>query len=800
MASIRRKLEKKGVLTMTLLTLVLIGTSCEDKIDSPVVDPSDGKMVEVSLNIGFTNEEDGYALGTKSGVSSDKGVFSCELQPTAVTKGDVSVKPDKLYNLEIVQYTSDGNYKSRTYLNNPGGTAIGSKIVLNFAALDDCQLVIVAWGKGNTKILNTQGLAEAQKKVSIPASTIETIDPTKLDDMNKMPYVLHLKHVKVENNTIKSLDGHDVRLLLKRLATRLTIKWTYNVSGFTLNQIILRSIPLNYNVVAAPDENETYPSLLDQYTNIQLSTEEEIKKGSYSCWIPANVRGFNTASNSPLYRIKANAPTGSAYATFIAKSNLSGFKEKLDYRVYLGGKDYSDFNLYGNTDYSYTVNFSHEGIPVNDYRVTYINPIPASENNENFLNTANCFMVAPGGAFCFNPYKYYINGKVEENALLQSWCSSLDSRIQSVKVLWQTLENGDLGDPVLGTVNAPDDHINVVDIKNGDDFEKARIYCRVAPNTTGGSGVIAAYDKNNQILWSWHIWVTDYAPDAKANESVDDTNKRVQKYTYNGKEQNPMMDRNLGAIAGYTKAPDDDLAKSKANGFHYQYGRKDPFPSTYSSNLSSSTISINATELTPGMLNYYQPDGISYYVRTTVGSATSIQGSFQNPTTTYSKGYSWCSSANDYSRWSDKNNSTVKTLYDPCPAGWRVAGKANYLSLFTDKNYTESAKTEVKENINITNTETAVTDGGVVVCFESENTGRSTYIRMTGYQPDNSKFQYIGELGNLWCRESNANNSNYMLSIVVTGSLGQRRNITKLWYARDSHPLRCIQDRDSQNK
>lgn len=79
MASIRRKLEKKGVLTMTLLTLVLIGTSCEDKIDSPVVDPSEGKMVEVSLNIGFTNEEDGYALGTKSGVFSDKGVFSCEL-------------------------------------------------------------------------------------------------------------------------------------------------------------------------------------------------------------------------------------------------------------------------------------------------------------------------------------------------------------------------------------------------------------------------------------------------------------------------------------------------------------------------------------------------------------------------------------------------------------------------------------------------------------------------------------------------------------------------------------------------
>ena len=196
------------------------------------------------------------------------------------------------------------------------------------------------------------------------------------------------------------------------------------------------------------------------------------------------------------------------------------------------------------------------------------------------------------------------------------------------------------------------------------------------------------------------------------------------------------------------------------------------------------------------MLNYYQPDGISYYVRTTVGSQTSVRVSFQNPTTTYAKDYSWCSSTNEYSRWSDKDNSSVKTVYDPCPAGWRVAGKANYLSLFTDKNYTESDITTIKVNMNITNTETAANDGGVVVCFEEGSSSRSTYIRLTGYQPDDKSFNYIGELANLWCRESNANNRNYMLSITVTGSLGERQNITKLWYARDSHPLRCIQDRE----
>ena len=33
-----------------------------------------------------------------------------------------------------------------------------------------------------------------------------------------------------------------------------------------------------------------------------------------------------------------------------------------------------------------------------------------------------------------------------------------------MKVLWQTLENGDVGDPVLGVVNSAADHTNIVDI------------------------------------------------------------------------------------------------------------------------------------------------------------------------------------------------------------------------------------------------------------------------------------------------------------------------------------------------
>ena len=74
-------------------------------------------------------------------------------------------------------------------------------------------------------------------------------------------------------------------------------------------------------------------------------------------------------------------------------------------------------------------------------------------------------MIAPGGAFCFDPFKYQINGNDNNvNTTLKGWAGD-EGGIASVKVIWQTKENGDLGDPVLGIVNSNDDHTNIVDLK-----------------------------------------------------------------------------------------------------------------------------------------------------------------------------------------------------------------------------------------------------------------------------------------------------------------------------------------------
>ena len=235
MAYIGQNLEKKGVI-MALLTLVLMNIGCEDNIDNPAVNPSEGKTVEVSLHIGFADEADGYIVATKSNVPTEKGAFSYELQPNAITKGDVSVKPDQLYNLEIQQYDQSG--KRIGGVPSAVTQQTGSAITLTLAENLDCQLVIVAWGDGNTTPrLGTSNTLEAIQKLSIDASVINNI-PT--DNMNKMPYILHLEHVKVSSDKrLQNVDGKDARLLLKRLAARLTLNWTYSYSGYKMKQILL---------------------------------------------------------------------------------------------------------------------------------------------------------------------------------------------------------------------------------------------------------------------------------------------------------------------------------------------------------------------------------------------------------------------------------------------------------------------------------------------------------------------------------------------------------------------------------
>lgn len=207
----------------------------------------------------------------------------------------------------------------------------------------------------------------------------------------------------------------------------------------------------------------------------------------------------------------------------------------------------------------------------------------------------------------------YSFGKVKGNS------QELIAMINSAEILWES----------YGTEEVPETGALISYLSVQDDM----IVFDVPQPFKEGNAVIAAKDSNGTILWSWHIWLTD-----KPQEHVYYNNAGT------------MMDRNLGA----TSATPGDVG---ALGLLYQWGRKDPFMG------SSSTISIVEAKST---IEWPSP------VSSTSTNGT-IEYAVEHPTTFIkynTSNYDWFytgSSSTDNTRWN-----SVKTMYDPCPAGWRV--------------------------------------------------------------------------------------------------------------------------------
>lgn len=769
----------KLVLWIGVLLPIGIMLSCTDDELAVAGGGTEGETLVVSLPIELEETPDAVepqseATATRLAASSSSAFdvyLGTGVQTRAGTYTDAlkDAKPAKLASVQVLQIKNGAIVSNKTYTD----VELGRKVDLTLTEADDCELVV--WVKGASGDIgnnwNTYEVNHLTIKNITAASHISTD--------GKMPYLLHLKNVKVvkkESGTagegiIQSPAGKDVRLRLRRLPARLNVTWNYNVTGYALQSIHLHNFPAKF--VAFPSETEqTYPNLLSLFT-YRIATAEELAAKHLACWIPRNVRGTRNIA-LPTKRGKNIAPTGSTYVEFTAvATDVTATKKKLIYRIYLGGNNTSDFNVRDNTNYWYHIDFKHtngEEIIRTDDRVEYLNGRSAAEDNNNIVPTANCFMIEPGGAFAFDPYTYRQNGVDIDNLT--------GSKITAVKLLWQIKEDGDVGEPTMGIANSSDDHTNIVDIRRKDGSavnvsnpltakDQGYIYCRV-PNTRGGSGVIAAYN-GSTIVAKWHVWVTNYHPDDTGNETVlNDENKRKMKYVKGAQSTLPFMDRNLGAQAGFTDYPVEEIGKSKAAGFHYVFGTKDPFPSSYSYKTISKPVYFSIADGLPpeNLLNMYQPDGVSYYPR---------------PNTEKSNKRSW--------------DNVLKPVNDPCPAGWRVPSWVDFKPLFDDDdprgNPGDSPKFKPRGQ--------ELADvlyngkGGCSLRYDDDS-GHYTYYRMTGYNPLNfNYFQNIGTGGNITCREFNYG---FSFAKEITNKNFSLFCIGTTWGADDAHTVRCIQEKE----
>ncbi len=188
----------------------------------------------------------------------------------------------------------------------------------------------------------------------------------------------------------------------------------------------------------------------------------------------------------------------------------------------------------------------------------------------------------------------------------------------------------------------------------GDDltFERVdgtNVKVTVPAGVAAGNNAVFALKKGEDVIWSWHLWITDYNPDAEtpANGKV---------HSYGGAK---VMDRNLGAtvtgVTGDITQPQTTAEAEKYYGLYYQFGRKDPF------------YAVNG-KVAEGVFTLSDKD------------AGNFENSVKNPSVFYICSSDW-NDASIQDMWTAKG---TKSAMDPCPKGWRLTSEALWASFSVD--------------------------------------------------------------------------------------------------------------------
>lgn len=252
--------------------------------------------------------------------------------------------------------------------------------------------------------------------------------------------------------------------------------------------------------------------------------------------------------------------------------------------------------------------------------------------------------------------------------------------------------------------------------------------------TQQGNALVAAKDASGNIVWSWHIWVT--------TETFADASLTT---VATGSHDYKVTPVNLGWV------PTDG---KKGYAPYYQWGRKDAFiPSTGSANTNHTVYDINGTTVT----------GLTYKASTDATIADNIK----NPTTHYyNKSTSGPCTTKYYNMWDAQQTgtgnittATVKTVYDPCPAGFCVPTYNLYYYMGGDGS-SRSMTTWDSDN------KGATWDNTVVA---NSITGNALFFPASGYRYFSSGALFdVGSNGSFW--SASAYNSYNGHSLYFTSS------------------------------
>jgi len=348
---------------------------------------------------------------------------------------------------------------------------------------------------------------------------------------------------------------------------------------------------------------------------LNLSTDDDVMVKSVKLHADQGMSGAYTISSDA-----AVISSGTAGVTLDCGGGVAVGGESVPFHIAVPAGTYTNLSITVTTTAgARQTRISKSGIKVTRSRITEItlpfNSLDQVPTDLSAKATANTYIVPAAGAYKF---KATVKGNGGLDPLTGTTATTIDpAGIAGVKVLWELYGQG-------RAVRYGDEGYDIW-------YSDGYVYFTTPEVFVPGDACVAIYDSSGNVLWSWVIWATP-------------TPGMVM---YNG---NYFMDRNLGGIE----------VGNCMRGFLYQWGRKDAF-----------SAANGGYEVYP-----YVPVASSVF--DWVRGLQSMDYTVAHPTTwiRYPSGSSsgtWTNEDVSKKLW----RADEKTIYDPCPAGWRVPTKEN---------------------------------------------------------------------------------------------------------------------------
>lgn len=544
-----------------------------------------------------------------------------------------------------------------------------------------------------------------------------------------------------------------LEVTISSMVAKLTINYSIEGSGYTLNTIKLFRIPDRASFAKNEITRTDYKLLSYEYLIPNSGTTAY--DGSITLYIPQNKRLTDEhPANSDAKSKTLNAAPKATYISFGLTKGTGSNAQMASVNVFPGGsKDgdknvYNDYNICANADY--TENIKITTATIDSYLADNL-----TESETRVIEklqqkiTSNCYILNPLTSHNGGTYFNYSNLREEYYSLPvvarvnEAWYNQdggktilTDDTEWRMEVIWQDVpgrqiyfsessglkawknEYGYLTNQGTDAANnlsyAPyyygrgygeNGFVNIyVKKESKDDRTEGNVLIGLRKKTGVNDKGENTY---GDIIWSWHLWVTDYNPDAAGAWSsgnykavpgdTDDSGARDAKVfhykfwtTGNSYDYNWIMDRHLGAL-GWRPAGMFGLSSNptehESYGLYYQWGRKDPFPAQRLLNNGENISNIKLYSIAGAQLDN---NGIN-----TSTSLQSLWAMASFPSTIYDVDFSlfpynrelW--NDPDWEEWySETGNSTTiiwkkdqsitKSLFDPCPVGWEVPSSNVY--------------------------------------------------------------------------------------------------------------------------